>query len=157
MSVQSNWHKTKYFFLGNPVKPGPDWQDLRIKGKGIFSPLAQLKLEWIIFYHTQAKRSAILTARHFGMTRKTIHKWLERFNRTIQEEFMEMSDIDPLFTEDFNQALTDWLIEYNFRRPHQTLDYKTPLQYLNNYYLKVSPMYSSLTQLIAKKIKYWYI
>jgi putative transposase len=70
---------------------------------------------------------------------------LERFNRTIQEEFVEMEDIDPYFTDDFNQALTDWLIEYNFRRPHQTLDYKTPLQYLDDYYLKVLPMYSSLT------------
>lgn len=70
---------------------------------------------------------------------------LERFNRTIQEEFVEMSDIDPYFIPDFNQALTDWLIEYNFRRPHQALDYKTPLQYLDDYY-KVLPMYSSITK-----------
>jgi transposase InsO family protein len=69
---------------------------------------------------------------------------LERFNRTIQEEFVEMEDLDPYFTDDFNQALTEWLIEYNFRRPHQTLDYKTPLQYLTDYY-QVLPMYSSHT------------
>ena len=69
---------------------------------------------------------------------------LERFNRTIQEEFVEMTDIDPYFTEDFNQKLTDWLIEYNSIRPHQTLDYLSPLQYLDNYY-QVSPRYSSLT------------
>lgn len=69
---------------------------------------------------------------------------LERFNRTIQEEFVEVADADPYFISEFNQALTDWLIEYNFRRPHQTLDYKTPLQYLDDYY-KVLPMYSSST------------
>jgi putative transposase len=73
---------------------------------------------------------------------------LERFNRTIQEEFVEMTDIDPYFTDDFNQKLTDWLIEYNSIRPHKTLDYKTPLEYLDAYYLQtpqVLPMYSSLT------------
>lgn len=69
---------------------------------------------------------------------------LERFNRTIQEEFVEMTDIDPYFTADFNQRLTDWLIEYNSIRPHKTLDYLSPLQYLDNYY-QVSPTYSSLT------------
>jgi len=70
---------------------------------------------------------------------------LERFNRTIQEEFVEMEDIDPYFTDDFNQVLTDWLIEYNIKRPHQALAYKTPLQHLNDYYPKVLPMYSSST------------
>lgn len=71
---------------------------------------------------------------------------LERFNRTIQEEFIEMSASDIYYTDEFNQALTDWLIEYNFRRPHQTLDYQTPIQYLDAYYSKVSPMYSSHTR-----------
>jgi transposase InsO family protein len=70
---------------------------------------------------------------------------LERFNRTIQEEFVEMTDIDPLFTDDFNHALTDWLIEYNFNRPHKTLAYKTPIEYLDMYYHEVLPMYSSPT------------
>ncbi len=71
---------------------------------------------------------------------------LERFNRTIQEEFVEMTTADPLFVNDFNNALTDWLIEYNYHRPHQTLDYKSPLVYLDSYYnSSVEPMYSSLT------------
>lgn len=47
---------------------------------------------------------------------------------------------------DFNQKLLDWLIEYNSLRPHQTLDYKSPLEYLDIYYnSEVSPRYSSLT------------
>jgi len=69
---------------------------------------------------------------------------LERFNRTIQEEFVEMTDTDPYYVDEFNQKLTDWLIEYNSLRPHQTLDYLSPLQYLDNYY-QVLPTYSSLT------------
>ena len=32
-------------------------------------------------------------------------------------------------TERFNQNLTNWLIEYNFTRPHQSLDYDTPWEY----------------------------
>ncbi len=30
----------------------------------------------------------------------------------------------------FNQNLTEWLIEYNFNRPHQSLDYLTPMEYI---------------------------
>ena len=70
---------------------------------------------------------------------------LERFNRTIQEEFIEMSEADIFYPEDFNNHLTDWLIEYNSNRPHQALAYKTPLEYLDTYYKEVSPMYSSHT------------
>ena len=70
---------------------------------------------------------------------------LERFNKTIQEEFVQITDIDPLFVNDFNEKLTGWLIEYNSIRPHQTLDYKSPLEYLDSYYSEVSPRYSSLT------------
>lgn len=106
---------------------------------------AQLKLEWLIFYHTQGGKNAKVTASHFGITRKTLHKWLKRFNRTIQEEFVEITDVDPLFVDDFNQQLLDWLIEYNSERPHQALAYQNPLEYLDTYHSQVSPMSSSRT------------
>lgn len=64
----------------------------------------------------------------------------ERFNRTIQEEFINLGN----FTEDvvlFNRNLTNWLIEYNFKRPHQALNYNTPIKTS-----KVLPMYPSDTQ-----------
>jgi transposase InsO family protein len=67
----------------------------------------------------------------------------ERFNRTLQEEFIALGNM----TEDiniFNRNLTDWLIEYNFNRPHQTLDYLTPIEFTQKY-SKVSKMYSSNT------------
>lgn len=51
----------------------------------------------------------------------------ERFNRTLQEEFIAFgnytNDIDK-----FNEMLTEWLIEYNSIRPHETLGDKTPLE-----------------------------
>jgi len=69
----------------------------------------------------------------------------ERFNRTLQEEFIALGHL----TSDcaiFNRELTKWLIEYNFHRPHQTLQYLTPIQYETNY-AKVLPMYPSSTQI----------
>ena len=64
----------------------------------------------------------------------------ERFNQTLQTEFLDMGNFNP-DVKQFNRALTDWLIEYNFHRPHYSLNYQTPLQYS-----KVLPMYSSCTQ-----------
>ena len=63
----------------------------------------------------------------------------ERFNRTLQEEFIALGNM----TEDidiFNRNLTEWLIEYNFHRPHTALNYQTPLEFS-----KKLPMYSSCT------------
>lgn len=70
---------------------------------------------------------------------------LERFNRTIQEEFVEMIDIGLEDVEEFNKRLLDWLIEYNNVRPHETLDYLTPLEYIDLHHTGVSPMSSSCT------------
>jgi transposase InsO family protein len=71
---------------------------------------------------------------------------LERFNRTIQEEFVQMIDIGLEDIHLFNLSLTDWLIEYNSIRPHQALDYKTPLEYIDILqHNKVLPMSSSRT------------
>jgi len=76
----------------------------------------------------------------------------ERFNRTIQEEFMEVDDyFESLLTEsdliEANQRLTEWLIFYNFTRPHQTLDYLSPFEYyqLQVKKQKLLPMYPTLT------------
>lgn len=67
----------------------------------------------------------------------------ERFNRTLKEEHIYMGHMntDP---DIFNRELTEWLIEYNFVRPHQSLDYETPWQYYEKAN-KLLPMYSSST------------
>ena len=66
----------------------------------------------------------------------------ERFNRTLQEEFVNLGNFDPDVVE-FNKNLTEWLIEYNFYRPHDSLNNETPISINNS--TKVSPMYSSDT------------
>lgn len=67
----------------------------------------------------------------------------ERFNRTLEDEYIALGHMntDP---DVFNRGLTEWLIEYNFVRPHQTLGYQTPWQYYEKAN-KLLPMYSSRT------------
>jgi len=67
----------------------------------------------------------------------------ERFNRTLQEEFLSMGNM-VTDTGEFNRRLTEWLIEYNFRRPHQALGYLPPISFTFKYH-KVLPMYPSST------------
>lgn len=56
---------------------------------------------------------------------------VERFNRSIQEEFIDWN-LDNLAydLEDFNNSLMDWCIWYNTKRPHYGLGLKSPMQYL---------------------------
>jgi len=65
----------------------------------------------------------------------------ERFNRTLQEEFVNLGNFTPDVIQ-FNRNLTEWLIEYNFYRPHDSLNNETPIKIT-----KVSPMYPSGTNL----------
>ena len=55
----------------------------------------------------------------------------ERFNRTIQEQFVDFYE-DLLFTDIdlFNEYMADWLIDYNTIIPHHSLNMKNPVQYL---------------------------
>jgi len=75
----------------------------------------------------------------------------ERFNRTVKEEFMEVNEFfeEYLAQDDLTEAnreLTEWLIFYNFTRPHQALYYQTPMEYINNQ--QVSAMFPPHTGVI---------
>jgi len=74
--------------------------------------------------------------------RQLIHFWnyprspkmnarVERFNRTIQEEFMD-AQLDVMAEDlgEFNHLLMDWLIWYNTVRPHYGLGQVSPMRYL---------------------------
>lgn len=69
-----------YYFPAKPILLEDRWGRLRKIGKDQLSLTAQLKLEWIIFYHTVGGDDATKTALHFGISRKTFHKWSSRFN-----------------------------------------------------------------------------
>jgi transposase InsO family protein len=67
----------------------------------------------------------------------------ERFNRTLDDEFLRMGNMVTDPTE-FNRRLTEWLVEYNFRRPHQTLGYMSPINFIYKHE-RLLPMYPSST------------
>jgi transposase InsO family protein len=73
----------------------------------------------------------------------------ERFNRTVKEEFMGVNEnfegyLADNDLADANRELTEWLIFYNFTRPHQALAYQTPMEYISKHQ-EVSAMYPSST------------
>lgn len=73
---------------------------------------------------------------------------LEKFNDTLQREWLRYSEEGLDDIERANKDLTTWLIKYNSVRPHQSLDYLTPLEYAEKYYFskqKVLPMYPAST------------
>jgi len=54
---------------------------------------------------------------------------VERFNRTIQEEFVQCCDILPE-TREYKKAPGEYLLFYNTERVHKSLGLKSPLDYL---------------------------
>lgn len=60
-----------------------------------------------------------------------MNAFVERFNRTIQEQFINWhlhhlrDDINH-----FNRDLIDWLLWYNTKRPHESLGMVSPLKYI---------------------------
>lgn len=54
----------------------------------------------------------------------------ERFNRTIQEEFVDWNLHLLQDPEKFNNKLADWLVWYNTKRPHKSLEMRSPVDFL---------------------------
>lgn len=75
---------------------------------------------------------------------------IERFNQTLEYEWLYNGHLD-LDCNRFNKNLTEWLIEYNFNRPHQSLDYLTPIEYIEKQQTRIKkstevlPMWSART------------
>lgn len=58
---------------------------------------------------------------------------VERFNQTIQVEFIRRND-EYMYDEDrFNEKLTNYLIWYNTKRPHYSLNFETPVRYMRKF------------------------
>lgn len=74
-----------------------------------------------------------------------INGFIERANRSLREEFL--NENQDLIIEDlplFNQKLLDHLYWYNTQRPHQALNFLSPINYLVKRYPK-SQMYVTST------------
>lgn len=76
-------------------------------------------------------------ARELGLTHlfsyphcPKVQGYVERFNRTVKEEFLDFNLDLLLHPEEFSKQLSDWLVYYNQVRPHWSLNLKTPYQFL---------------------------
>lgn len=63
---------------------------------------------------------------------------IERFNRTLQEEFVDgnCALLEEPDTKIFNNALIDYLLWYNTKRPHNSLGNKVPMSAVTDYLQK---------------------
>jgi len=60
-----------------------------------------------------------------------MNAYVERFNRSIQEEFINFNIPTLTYEIDiFNRKLIDWLLWYNCKRPHHSLGLLSPLEYI---------------------------
>lgn len=72
--------------------------------------------------------------------------YVERFNWTVQDEWLSLSEIGLDEIPTANQDLSKWVVEYNSYRPHESLDNLTPLEYAQEHCFKeVLPMWSART------------
>ena len=62
-----------------------------------------------------------------------MNAYAERFNRTIQDEYMDFHASELLNPTHFNLGLMKQLIWHNTERPHHALNLKTPVQHIQNY------------------------
>ncbi|NCN25154.1 hypothetical protein COT94_00395 [Candidatus Falkowbacteria bacterium CG10_big_fil_rev_8_21_14_0_10_37_14] len=55
---------------------------------------------------------------------------IEKFNRTIQDEFVDQNEIWLKDGEVFNEKMLTWLMWYNTERRHRSLQLQSPVEYL---------------------------
>lgn len=55
---------------------------------------------------------------------------VERFNRTLQDEFLDFHEYLLLEPDQCNQEMIDFLLWYNGQRPHWSLNLLSPIQFL---------------------------
>jgi hypothetical protein len=65
--------------------------------------------------------------------RPRINGFIERFNRTVQEEFILRSDDIYYDINSFKKKLTKYLAWYNYQRPHSALKYVSPMQFIKSF------------------------
>jgi transposase InsO family protein len=88
--------------------------------------------EFLKYFHEACEKQGIEHTFSYPKCPK-MNAYVERFNGTIQVECLKRTDaILPLPL--LNRKIADYLVEYNSVRPHQSLDYKRPLEiYLAHY------------------------
>ena len=100
--------------------------------------------EFMKHFEQELKR---LHLRHYHTYPKTpkMNAHVERFNRTIQEEFVDYHVGELLDVTVFNRKLIDWLIWYNTERVHHAFQNKmTPVEFMLS--LPVLPIHQTAAE-----------
>ena len=102
-------------------------------------------------HYFEKAASRVNIARYFSRVRTPENNpEVERFHQSLEYEWL----YDGNLIQDcdlFNKQLTEWLLEYNFNRPHETLYYLTPIEYLDKKLVRICdwsqvlPMWSAST------------
>lgn len=120
-STNSHGSKAAQEFFDNCVKvfPYPIKNVLTDNGSEFKKHFnARLKELYLIHFHTYPKTPKM-------------NAHCERFNRTIQEEFIDYNKQSLVNQIEFNKKLMTWLIWYNAERPHYAFQNKlSPLQFM---------------------------
>lgn len=70
----------------------------------------------------------------------------ERFNRTIQEEYIDFHEHELLNPTAFNRGLVKHLLWHNTERPHWSLNFQTPVSFITSNFPKECNMYLTDTR-----------
>ena len=71
--------------------------------------------------------------------------YVERFNRTVKEQFINFNTDIFENTEEFNSKLVDYLLWYNTEKPHRAIGGLTPVDFFVKNFVKKSNMYGDPT------------
>lgn len=77
-----------------------------------------------------------------------INSFIERFNRTIQEEFILRSDEIYYDQEAFAKKLTKYLYWNNYQRPHASLYYMSPMNFIEIKIPKIRDLFREMVMVI---------
>jgi putative transposase len=87
--------------------------------------------EYCRYFEESLRRKGIPT-RHSRLHRPNDNAFIERFNRTIQEECLGRTIYHTATNSQLQAKLNKYLEFYNVHRVHLSLQYRTPLQMLQS-------------------------
>ena len=127
LDVYSRWAYARAYEKVN-TKSSLDFLK-RARHKAVFS-FSHLQSDHGPEFSTHFTEHAGITHRHARVRMPNDNAHLERFNRTIQEEFL---DTLPRDVRIINQSMEQYLAYYNTKRLHFGLNLKTPAQVIPSY------------------------
>lgn len=84
-------------------------------------------LEFEKYFRSYTEQNEITHFHNYPRMPKS-NAYIERFNRTIQEQHVEWHKDELVDPREFNIGLMKYLIWYNTEKPHQGINYRTPMQ-----------------------------